>query len=156
MTKFNCGLCGSVWQKEGRTNCWSADPSQAPAKPGQCPSREHMDLIDKSFEIYKGDDEDARISRAATRVEGLCYEHVTGSDAVHARWTRVEDTIAFARLMGYRKIGIATCIGLLDEAHRLSLILKAQGFEPLSVCCKSGRPVTLSPRPGSLMRRQLT
>jgi len=95
-------------------------------------------VMSESFELYKGDNEDAKIARIATRVEGLCYEHVSGSNAVHARWTRVEDTIAFARLMGYRKIGIATCIGLLDETNRLSLILKAQGFEPLSVCCKSG------------------
>jgi len=138
MTKFSCGLCGSVWQKEGKTNCWSADPSEAPAKPAHCPSRKHMDTINESFEIYKGESEDAKIARVATRVEGLCYKRITGSNAVHARWTRVEDTIAFAKLMGYRKIGIATCIGLLDETNRLALILKAQGFEPLSVCCKSG------------------
>ncbi|MBF0558258.1 MAG: DUF1847 domain-containing protein [Nitrospirae bacterium] len=137
MTRFSCSLCGAVWQKEGKTNCWS-DPAGAPAKPAYCPSREHMDAIDESFDIYKGESEDAKIARVATRVEGLCYEHVSGSNAVHARWTRVEDTIAFAKLMGYGKIGIATCIGLLDETNRLALILKAQGFEPLSVCCKSG------------------
>jgi uncharacterized metal-binding protein len=57
---------------------------------------------------------------------------------VNARWTRVEDTIAFAKLMGYRKIGIATCIGLLEETHRLVDILKAQDFEPMSICCKTG------------------
>lgn len=138
MTEFNCSSCGAVWQKEGKTNCWSADPATAPSKPAHCPSREHMEMITEGFEILKGDSEDAKIARVATRVEGLCYEHVPGSNAVHARWTRVEDTIAFAKLMGYRKIGIATCIGLLDETQRLSLILKAQGFEPLSVCCKSG------------------
>jgi uncharacterized metal-binding protein len=138
MKKFSCSLCAAVWQKEGKTNCWSADPAQAPSKPANCPSREHMELIGESFEIYKGESEDAKIARVATRVEGLCYEHVPGSSAVHARWNRVEDTIAFAGLMGYRKIGIATCIGLLDETNRLSVILKAQGFEPLSVCCKSG------------------
>ncbi|HXX58519.1 MAG TPA: DUF1847 domain-containing protein [Thermodesulfovibrionales bacterium] len=138
MTKFSCNLCGAVWQKEGKTNCWSADPAEAPAKPAHCPSRTHMEKINESFDIYKGNGVDAKIARVATRVEGLCYEPVPGSNAVHARWTRVEDTIAFAKLMGYRKIGIATCIGLLDETNRLSLILKAQGFEPLSVCCKSG------------------
>jgi uncharacterized metal-binding protein len=74
----------------------------------------------------------------AAKVEGLCYQRVPGSDAVNARWTRVEDTIAFAKLMGYTRIGIATCIGLLAEAEQLSAILKAQGFEPLSVCCKAG------------------
>ena len=71
-------------------------------------------------------------------MEGLCYQPVPGSDAVNARWTRVEDTIALAKLMGYRRIGIATCIGLLEESNRLVEILKAQGLEPLSVCCKSG------------------
>lgn len=40
--------------------------------------------------------------------------------------------------MGYRKIGIATCVGLLEETNRLSQILEAQGFEPQSVCCKMG------------------
>jgi uncharacterized metal-binding protein len=97
-----------------------------------------MALIKESFELCKGEEEDAKIAQAATRVEGLCYEHQPGSTAIRARWTRVEDTIAFAKLMGYRRIGIATCIGLLDETNRLSLILTAQGFEPLSVCCKSG------------------
>jgi uncharacterized metal-binding protein len=86
---------------------------------------------------YAGDGEDARIARVAARVEGLCYERA-GSGAVHARWTRVEDTVAFARLMGWRRVGIATCIGLLEEARRLELILRAQGLEPVSVCCKVG------------------
>jgi uncharacterized metal-binding protein len=50
----------------------------------------------------------------------------------------VEDTIAFARLMGYRKLGVATCVGLLDETSRLVGILEAQGFETVTVCCKAG------------------
>jgi uncharacterized metal-binding protein len=96
-----------------------------------------MAVIRKSFGRYQGAGQDARIAQVATRVEGLCYER-DGSGALRARWTRVEDTIAFAKLMGYRRIGIATCIGLLDETNRLAVILQAQGFEPLSVCCKSG------------------
>jgi uncharacterized metal-binding protein len=137
MGKFNCSFCGAVWQKHGKTNCWSADPATAPAKPANCPSRKHLAAIRRSFGCYKGAGEDARIAQAATRVEGLCYERAPGS-ALRARWTRVEDTIAFAKLMGYQRIGIATCIGLLDETNRLALILRAQGLEPLSVCCKSG------------------
>jgi uncharacterized metal-binding protein len=126
-----------VWQKHGKTNCWSADPAAAPAKPAYCPSRKHLAAIRKSFGRYQGAGEDARIAQAATRVEGLCYERAEGG-VLRARWTRVEDTIAFAKLMGYRRIGIATCIGLLDETNRLAAVLQAQGLEPLSVCCKSG------------------
>jgi hypothetical protein len=59
MTKFNFSLCGAVWQKEGKTNCWSADH----AGPAHCPSREHMDTINESIELYKGDSEDAQISQ---------------------------------------------------------------------------------------------
>jgi uncharacterized metal-binding protein len=80
---------------------------------------------------------DARLALTAARVEGLCYER-SGDGAIHARWTRVEDTIAFARLMGWKKVGIATCIGLLDETARLEEILVAQGLEPIPVCCKVG------------------
>lgn len=138
MKEFSCSSCGAVWQKTGRTNCWSADAENRPAKPGYCPSQEHMTEIQESFDLYTGDSQEARMAQAATRVEGLCYEHQPGSTAIRARWTRVEDTIAFAKLMGYKKIGIATCIGLLDETERLSRILQAQGFSPLSVCCKSG------------------
>lgn len=133
-----CSKCSSVWQNRGTTNCWSGDPAQAPPKPANCPSDQFADVVQETFNEYHGDSEDARIAFVAARVEGLCYQPVPGSDAVNARWTRVEDTIAFAKLMGYARIGIATCIGLLDESERLAKILSAQGFEPLSVCCKAG------------------
>lgn len=137
-TEFSCGLCSGVWQKTGTTNCWSADPAKRPDKPGYCPANEHADVIREAFDLYRGNSEDAKMAQVATKVEGLCYQPVPGSDAVNARWTRVEDTIAFAKLMGYRKIGMATCIGLLDESERLAAILRAQGFDPQSVCCKAG------------------
>lgn len=133
-----CSKCSPVWKKHGTTNCWSGDPDKAPPKPGNCPSVAYGDVVQEAFDQYTGDGEDAKIAFVAARVEGLCYQPVPGSDAVNARWTRVEDTIAFAKLMGYKKIGIATCIGLLDETERLSNILSAQGFEPASVCCKAG------------------
>jgi uncharacterized metal-binding protein len=141
MTKkneFSCGLCGAVWQKAGATNCWSGDPSKRPAKPAYCPTQDHEVAIRECFNLYRGDSGDAKMAKVAAQVEGLCYQPIPGSDAINARWTRVEDTIAFAKLMGYAKIGIATCIGLLDETNRLSLILAAQGFTPVSVCCKTG------------------
>ncbi len=137
-TNFTCSQCSKVWQKSGASNCWSGDPENKPPKPGNCPSKHHLDVIEDCFELYKGDSDDAKMAQVAAKVEGLCYEPVPGSDAVNARWTRVEDTIAFAKLMGYQKIGMATCIGLLDETNRLAAIIKAQGFIPVSVCCKTG------------------
>ena len=134
--EVSCSRCSAVWQKSGTTNCWSGDPLTAPARPGNCPADGHAGIVEESVGLLQG--EDARIAFVAARVEGLCYQPIPGSDAVNARWTRVEDTIAFAKLMGYQRIGIATCIGLLEECDRLVAILKAQGFTPLSVCCKAG------------------
>jgi uncharacterized metal-binding protein len=135
---LTCARCSAVWQKTGTTFCWSGDPDTRPTQPKNCPSAQAEDVLTESFELYRGDGEDAKMARVAAEVEGLCYQPVPGSDAVNARWTRVEDTIAFAKKMGYRKIGIASCVGLLEETNRLSRILEAQGFEPQSVCCKAG------------------
>ncbi len=40
--------------------------------------------------------------------------------------------------MGYRKLGVAFCSGLPEEARALTRILWAQGFEVVSVVCKVG------------------
>ena len=132
-----CGSCSAVWRTKGTTNCWS-EPGSRPPRPAACPSDHHTEVVNGAFAELQGEGEDARLAKVASIVEGLCYEKVEGSDAVCARWNRIEDTVALAKLMGWRKIGIATCIGLLEETRQLDLILKAQGFESFSVCCKSG------------------
>lgn len=134
----SCANCSSVWKTQGSTNCWSSGPD-SPSRPSNCPTSAHEKIIEATFEEYKNEDsDDARLARVAAQVEGLCYQKVVGSDAVVARWTRVEDTVALAKLMGYRKIGIATCIGLLEETRQLAAILDGQGLEPYSICCKAG------------------
>lgn len=67
------------------------------------------------------------VHRAATEVEGRYY----------CQKTRIEEIIEFAKLMGYRKLGIAFCIGLAEEAALLSKVLEPH-FEVASVCCKAG------------------
>lgn len=134
---LSCAYCSKQFRNQGTTSCWS-DPMAGHQEPAYCPSTRESEVINDSFQKYLGDDEDARLALVAARVEGLCYQPVPGSDAVNARWTRVEDTIALAKLMGYKKIGIATCIGLLEETEQLCEILRAQGLEPQSVCCKAG------------------
>jgi uncharacterized metal-binding protein len=85
-------------------------------------------IIEDSMQQYLEDTEVRKMAIAAARVEGRSY----------MKWTRVEDTIDFAREMGYHKLGIATCIGLIHESRILTNILEKKGFEILSICCKSG------------------
>jgi len=84
--------------------------------------------LSKVLELYQGDGEDARTSRAATEVEGTYY----------GKLTRVEEIIAFANRIGAKRIGIATCIGLIEETRIFVKVLEAHGMEPYAVLCKVG------------------
>ncbi|WP_295435261.1 DUF1847 domain-containing protein [uncultured Prevotella sp.] len=64
------------------------------------------------------------ITSAEVEYEGYC------------KWTRVQEIMEFARKIGAKRIGIANCIGLINEARIFAKILRANGFEPLSVICK--------------------
>jgi uncharacterized metal-binding protein len=57
---------------------------------------------------------------------------------MHPVKPRVQEICEFAHKMGYKKIGVAFCAGLRSEARAFDMILKAQGFEVASVCCKVG------------------
>ena len=52
--------------------------------------------------------------------------------------TRVEETIRWAKKLGVKKIGIASCVGLLKESHLLAGLLREYGFEVYGVGCKIG------------------
>ena len=69
-----------------------------------------------------------RLSREAARVEAQGYR----------RWDRARETIEFARRMGYRRLGLAYCISLAPEAEAYGRRLQAEGFEVVSVLCKTG------------------
>lgn len=56
----------------------------------------------------------------------------------YLRWCRVEETIAFAKRMGFHKIGIATCVGLIQETRTLAAILRSHGFDVFGIACKAG------------------
>jgi uncharacterized metal-binding protein len=49
--------------------------------------------------------------------------------------TRLEELILFAKTMGYKRIGLAFCVGLADEAGIIANIL-GKDFEVFSACCK--------------------
>lgn len=82
----------------------------------------------ESFETFQRDDKHRRISEVATSVESDGY----------MKWCRIYEIIEFAKRLGYKRIGIAFCVGMANEAEALSKILEKEGFEVFSVCCKTG------------------
>lgn len=56
----------------------------------------------------------------------------------YGKWPRVQEIVEFAKRMGYQKIGIATCVGLLNESRTLAKILRSHGFEVFGIGCKAG------------------
>ena len=84
--------------------------------------------LDSTLDIYRGTTSDATLARAAAEVEGIYY----------GKLTRVEETIAFARRIAAHRIGIATCVGLIEETRVFAKVLRHAGMEPYSVACKVG------------------
>jgi len=95
--------------------------------PGFCPSKVDEEGIERAWERYE-DPEVRRVAHASALVESEGY----------CRWTRVEEICAFAKKMGFTRLGIATCISMVDLARTLSGILESHGFEVASVACKNG------------------
>ena len=85
-------------------------------------------LIRETLDKYTKDPEDSLIAKASATVE---YEH-------YCRATRVEEICEFARKIGAKKLGIATCVGLLKEARAAAAIFRHNGFEVFGVACKTG------------------
>jgi uncharacterized metal-binding protein len=76
-------------------------------------------------ERYEQDrNREVMVASAEVEYEGYC------------QWTRVQEIMEFARKIGAEKIGIANCIGLINEARIFARILRANGFEAYSVICK--------------------
>ena len=119
MEKLRCAMCG-VWACE-------AEPGTQKYPPF-CPMTTEPAILSRAEEAYlsQGDLREFALAAARTEAAGYCKE------------PRVEEIINFARRIGVRRLGIASCIGLIQEARILQEILEANGFEVDSVCCKVG------------------
>jgi len=80
-------------------------------------------LQDMILPEYRG--EKLRLTQVAAGIEAEFY----------LRKNRLEELILFAKRMKYQKLGIAFCIGLIDEAKILGNFLR-RDFEVVSICCK--------------------
>jgi uncharacterized metal-binding protein len=91
------------------------------------------ELLSQAMHCYRErDNRRIAIASAEVECEGYC------------QWTRVEEIMEFARKIGARKIGIATCVGLIREARTFAKILRARSFEVYGVACKCGAQLKTS------------
>jgi uncharacterized metal-binding protein len=122
---FTCARCE-------RIVCHTEDHMEGP---DNCPTRTMQTVFDSVREEYSKP-EVAEFARQASIQEFECYMHLP--EGLTPRNPRVEEVAQFAKKMGYRRLGIAFCAGLRNEARILDEILQRRGFEVVSVACQVG------------------
>ena len=115
----NCALCSE--------RACAAEPGSKKAPPF-CPMRYAGKVLEEVESAYLEDEPLRRLALEAARTESAGY----------CQATRIEEVMDFARRIGAVKLGIAHCIGLIQEAKLARDIFVANGFEVYTVCCKVG------------------
>jgi uncharacterized metal-binding protein len=116
---MKCAFCG--------VRACAAEPDSK-ARPPFCPGPRQEDELRTAEQSYFSDDHIRLIAVESARTEAAGY----------GRQNRVEEIMEFAKRMGVNRIGIAHCLGLMNEARLASEIFSSQGFEVHTVCCKVG------------------
>jgi len=104
--------------------------------PGDCPTKLRNPGISNAMPKYK-DDKYQKFAMAAAAQEGAGYQQNCDGPATPVK-TRLQETVEFCKRMGYKKIGLAFCLGLQHEAAIVSDVMTKNGFQVVSVVCKVG------------------
>jgi len=79
-------------------------------------------------------------ARQASIQEAECYANRDQQPYIlQPTKTRLVEIIEFAKKMKYQRLGLAFCLGLIQEANVVNRILEGHGFEVVSILCKAGR-----------------
>jgi len=101
-------------------------PSCASCESKECRhGKDCFDAADRHRALYENE-RIARLHRAASAIEARHY----------GREPRLREVILLANELGCKKIGLAFCVGLAEEAKVIEGLL-ARDFEVASVCCKA-------------------
>jgi uncharacterized metal-binding protein len=104
-----------------------------------CPTLEAGDLLEEAAKEYEAP-EVREFARQASIQEAECYANRDVQPYImQPSKTRMIEICEFANRLGYQKLGLAFCLGLVREAAAVEQILKARGFEVVSAVCKAGR-----------------
>lgn len=113
---LNCAKCGAH-------PCYKGDLEKLPAN---CPMRSYSEIYEEAADIYR--QSAGGMACHSARVEAGGY----------GVWPRIREIMEFSRLAGFKKLGLAFCVGLRKEALEVNKILENNGFTVASVMCKTG------------------
>ncbi|KIX14553.1 DUF1847 domain-containing protein [Dethiosulfatarculus sandiegensis] len=104
-----------------------------------CPTLTKKKVLAEANKEYE-DPGIKEFAHQASAQEASAYANRGQSDYVlQPAKTRIQEICEFAHRMGYKRLGMAFCVGLAKEAMAVEEIFKIHGFEVASVCCKAGR-----------------
>ena len=104
-----------------------------------CPTLVYNDVLAEANKEYERS-EILEFARQSSRQEADCYANRHQRPYVmQPTKTRIVEIFEFANRMGFKRLGIVFCVGLKNEATIVDNILKTNGFDVVSVCCKAGR-----------------
>ena len=113
---FTCASCTILACQSG----------QLDQMPKNCPMRDRAFFDQVVQEYFKEENHDFFLTSTAIEYLGYC------------RWPRLREVVEFAKRMGYTRLGMGFCVGLHKEAAIVDRVLRKQGFEVVSVACKTG------------------
>jgi uncharacterized metal-binding protein len=124
--------CAACDLEVNRRICYSAEGVGSPTLTNEM-------VLEKALKEYE-DPEILEFARQASIQEAECYANRHQRPYImQPTKTRIQEIWEFARRMGYKRLGLAFCLGLVKEASVVQDILEAHGFEVVSVLCKAGR-----------------
>ena len=118
--------------------CWPKGPADILKGPADCPTKNYPDIVKKARDLYLKDPFHRQMQLSGARLEGMSSQTPPGGTEINMKLTRVEELIMFCKMMRYKKIGFAHCIGCIGEAKELSHIFRSRGFDTVQVNCKVG------------------
>ena len=124
-------------------NCPSRPCSQGLPKgtvlPPFCPMTHHKRLIRETMpQVLDPGIRDFYLVSALTEKEGYDPRAAREEGRILPVRPRIREIAAFADALGAKKIGMAFCSGLHDEARRAAAILEGHGLDVVSVICSCG------------------
>jgi len=128
----SCASCEIIIPKK---ICFS---SQGAGSKG-CPTLLKTQVMNEAEKEYQNP-RTKEFARQASIQEGECYANRHQRPYVlQPTKTRIVEICEFAQRMGYKRLGLGFCLGLVKEARVVEQIFKNFGFEVVSVLCKAGR-----------------